>query len=746
MTSHVSDQRLFADQVRHLYTNQKAGLLANLLNSLIVGVVFWKHVEVGYLVSWIIMVCCLTLGRYFFSVFYFRSQAEEKVKSGKWALLYIGGLVISGLLWGGAGVLFFIPDSTPHQIFLAFVLGGMVAGAAASTSALKHVFLLYIAVTLFPITGNFFLVDNEIHRAMGVMLLVYILGCIFLSRGVHRMIVDSLRVAYENEEEVRVRRKAEDELRSHQNRLESIVGRRTEELTMKNRALEEEVVERLNVEKQLRISEKKFRTLFDSTHDAIMIYDMQGALIEVNKVACERLGYTRQELLSMAPGEFVAPHYAGLITERMEKLREVDEAIFETAHLARNGEVVPVELSIKKIDYDGKQALLGVARDISERKKREAEALRTQKLESLGVLAGGIAHDFNNLLTVILGNISLARLSSPPDSVIFKSLGDTEKAALRAKSLTQQLLTFSKGGAPVKETAAIHDIIQDSADFALRGSKSVCHYHLSETLWCINADRGQLGQVFQNLVINASQAMPEGGGIHISASNVELQNEEIPPLVGGRYLRISVRDEGPGIPVKDFEKIFDPYFSTKQSGSGLGLAVVYSVIRNHDGLIALHSPTGKGATFEIYLPAVMAEGCARSFPGETIGKGKGRVLVMDDDKMIQEVAEHILRSLGFDVEKADDGETAIALYVQARDEGRPFDVVIMDLTIPGGMGGERAIEKLREIDPRVKAIVSSGYATNSVMANYDRFGFKGVAPKPFTVQELSKVVMNVLAE
>jgi PAS domain S-box-containing protein len=495
----------------------------------------------------------------------------------------------------------------------------------------------------------------------------------------------------------------------------------------------------------LRASEKKFRALFDSTNDAILIYSLDCGLLEVNRATCERLGYSREELLALPVTELVAPPYGSQVKERIEQLSKAGTAIFESAHRKKDGSIVPTEQSCSLIDYDTGKAILCVARDISGRKRADEERLRTQKLESLGVLAGGIAHDFNNLLTGILGNLSLARASLPTSGVAAERLAETEKATLRARDLTQQLLTFAKGGAPIKKEASLAGIIQDAANFAVRGTKAMCRYDLAEDLWLAEVDTGQLGQVLQNLVINAVHAMPEGGALNLGARNVTVNAGEL-PLAPGRYVLITVKDHGIGIQPEHLAKIFDPYFSTKQSGSGLGLAVVYSIIANHGGHITVQSELGKGTTFSIYIPsagkAPLAEKSTQ--PTAPLNKGQGKILVMDDEELIRDVCTAMLKQLGYEPHTAHDGEEAIARYLQAKNEGHPFDLVIMDLTIPGGMGGKEAMAQLRQLDPQVKAVVSSGYANDPIMANFSEYGFCGMVPKPFSLKDISKLLQIVL--
>lgn len=495
----------------------------------------------------------------------------------------------------------------------------------------------------------------------------------------------------------------------------------------------------------LHASEKKFRALFDSTNDAILIYSLDCRLLKVNQATCERLGYSREELLALPFAQLVAPPYASLAEDRIEQLKKDGTAIFESAHLTKNGDIIPIEQSCSLIEYDAQTAILCISRDISERKRLDEERLRTQKLESLGVLAGGIAHDFNNLLTGILGNLSLAKADLPETGPVAQRLAETGKATLRARDLTQQLLTFAKGGAPIKTEAALDGLIQDAAGFAVRGTKAVCEYDFAEDLWLAEVDTGQLSQVLQNLVINAVHAMPEGGAIRLGARNLIVANGEL-PLAPGKYVLITVRDQGLGIPPEHLAKIFDPYFTTKQSGSGLGLAVVYSIIANHAGHITVQSEPGKGTVFSIYLPSTGKQPLAEKpvAAKALLAKGQGKILVMDDEELIRNVSTAMLRQLGYEAHPANDGEEAITRYLQAQKDGQPFDLVIMDLTVPGGMGGKEAMAHLRQIDPKVRAVVSSGYANDPIMANFREYGFCGVAPKPFSLQELSDLLHVIL--
>lgn len=401
-------------------------------------------------------------------------------------------------------------------------------------------------------------------------------------------------------------------------------------------------------------------------------------------------------------------------------------------------------------DADIRQAtlLMDAVLRIAELRRADEEknrlALRMQKLESLGVLAGGIAHDFNNMLAGILGNINLVGLELGDREELRSCLHEAEKAAERAKGLTQQLLTFARGGAPLRKVVALPDLLVETGTFAARGSQAQCVFDLAEDLWAAEIDPGQIGQVINNLVINAVQAMPSGGPIEIAAGNIDVDSASGAPVSPGQYIRLTVRDRGVGIDLEYIEKIFDPYFTTKEQGSGLGLAASHAIVRNHQGAILVASKPGEGTLFTLYLPAAGVQPEANPGESQPVGKGQGRILVMDDEPSLRDLLLRILNISGYEAVVTADGTEAVEAYQQALASGAAFDAVILDLTVAGGMGGRETLEKLRAIDPQVVAIVSSGYSKDPVMANYRSYGFAGVACKPYTVQDLQAELHRVL--
>jgi PAS domain S-box-containing protein len=396
-------------------------------------------------------------------------------------------------------------------------------------------------------------------------------------------------------------------------------------------------------------------------------------------------------------------------------------------------------------DLDGKvEGAILVFRDISDRVIMEEEMIKTSKIESLSVFAGGIAHDFNNLLTSILGNISLYRITAGSEGGKADFIDEIEKASRRAKDLTLQLLTFSKGGAPLKQTTSIQNLLRDTAEFALSGSHVKCEFDIANDLLNADVDEGQISQVIHNLVLNACQAMPERGTIRIEARNHSEKDGDDPALPPGDYILISVIDRGTGMDERIIPNIFDPFFTTKDKGTGLGLAVTYSIVKKHAGHITVKSRPGEGSTFDVYLPATASMPPHRKKASGRKKARVGKILIMDDEKMVLDVGTRMLQHMGFEVDAAVNGDEAIRLYRKARESNRPYDAVIMDLTIPGGMGGKEAMGILREFDPGIVAIVSSGYSNDPIMAQYREHGFMDMVAKPYIYEDLEEVLNRVL--
>jgi signal transduction histidine kinase len=392
------------------------------------------------------------------------------------------------------------------------------------------------------------------------------------------------------------------------------------------------------------------------------------------------------------------------------------------------------------------QANTALLEQMAERQRMEEELLKARKIKSVGVLAAGIAHDFNNLLTGILGYVSLAKVVAQTDVKVVAYLTEAEQACQRATALTQQLLTFAKGGAPVRHTISLVELITECVGFVLRGANVRSDIQIAANLWPVDVDAGQINQVIHNVVLNAMQAMPGGGTVQVRAENAALAAGMLFSLPEGHYVKITVQDTGCGIPKEVLSNIFDPYFTTKAEGSGLGLTTAYTIVIKHEGYIIIDSEVGVGTTVVIYLPASQQVTVSTQPHAPVSLSGSGRILVVDDEAMIRNVLRQLLESMGYTVECVQDGTEAVVAYQCAQAAGQPFAAVILDYTIPGGMGGLETLAHLRSIDPQVTALISSGYANNPVIADWAYYGFRGVVAKPYTMAQLQEVLHNVLQE
>ncbi|NOY12389.1 MAG: PAS domain S-box protein [Deltaproteobacteria bacterium] len=510
---------------------------------------------------------------------------------------------------------------------------------------------------------------------------------------------------------------------------------------------------RRQAEEALQQNEAKFRRLIESSSDWIWEVNKDGVFTYASPQIETILGYKPEEVIGRTPFELMPEDEAEQTTKIFTELIETGRPIvmLENVCLHKDGRLILLETSgVPVFDAAGEvSGYSGIDRDITERKKVEESLQKMEKLESIGTLAGGIAHDFNNILMGLFGNISMAKRDLPDDHPVLKRLAEAENSMNRATRLTKQLLTFAKGGAPVRENVCIAQLAEEVVRFDLSGSNVKLVFNQADDLWSAEVDKGQIQQVFSNLSINANQAMPDGGHLYLTLENLDNSAGSVPSLKKGKYIKVSVRDEGTGIAEKHFERIFDPYFSTKQSGSGLGLATVHSIIHKHGGDISVASESGKGTVFTFYLPAAEApqQSPVEQPASHTPAEGqKGRILVMDDEVMVCDLAVQMLETSGFAVATAADGQRAIDMYKQSMEDGETFAAVIMDLTIPGGIGGKEAIKEIIAIDPEARVIVSSGYADDPVMANYSAYGFQGIIAKPYTLDNLQDVLGRILAE
>jgi signal transduction histidine kinase/CheY-like chemotaxis protein len=612
--SNRSTQRLLSAQLRLVYDNATLGAAVHVLAATVLCGLLWHLIARPRVIGWWLYIALVAGFRYTLARRYRQaSPVSTDLEAWRRAFLISVGMAATG--WGAAGALLYPQAHLGSQVILLFVLGGMMLGASSLLAPLTAAFVPYLSLAGLIPTFRLLADGDETHISMGLLTGAFTIATLLGTLRMHRTIIASIRLQFENQELVEELRTANQQVAAWNQELERHVEERTAELQ--------------------------------------------------------------------------------LSTEQLKT-------------------------------------------EIARRHQTEEELLRARKLESLGVLAGGIAHDFNNFLTVVQGNIEVAKSRLPSAEPAQSFLDQAVSACQRAKFLSSQLLTFAKGGTPVRRVVSMTELIADAVHLAQTGSHVRIVTQLAEGLWSSDVDAGQIGQVLHNILLNAREATTGSGAIEIRASNIAGDDSE-------PWVRITIRDEGTGIAPDTLRRIFDPYFSTKPGGSGLGLATAYAIVSKHGGVISARSTLAVGTEFTIDLPASSVDPLPAVVLTETTHTGSERLLVMDDDPSLRILSQGVLTHLGYDVQIAADGAEAIALYRKAAAEGRRFDAVLLDLTVTGGMGGVEAATKLRELDPTATLIVSSGYSDAPVMSHFSEYGFDAVIEKPWTVQAMSEVLRTVLA-
>lgn len=500
-----------------------------------------------------------------------------------------------------------------------------------------------------------------------------------------------------------------------------------------------ELVERNQTRAQLQSCAASMGNILENTADGFFAVDGEWKITHFNRKAEQLLGRKRERVIGQ---------------ELWSSFPELADTLFETNYRRVMADQIVVEFEasdeqgrnwLEVLAYPSNDGVSVFFRDVTERKRVEDERLTTSKLESLGTLAGGIAHDLNNILTVISGNIGLAQIEAPSDcGTLLSFLSKAGQAAQHAAHLSSQLLTFSKGGAPLKKITAVASLLSQAAEFSLYGSNLRADIHVAQDLWKAEIDSGQIEQVINALVLNAREAMPHGGTVRLGARNVELEAGAVMQLPPGRYLKVSITDRGNGIPEELTTKIFDPYFTTKPDASGLGLSISYSIVKKHGGVLQLEESSNEGSTFAFYLPASERAGNALDqLPVRSARFNHQRVLVMDDEAAIRDLTSQLLGTLGYEVTAVPEGLEAIRVYERALRRSERFQAVILDATVRGGLGGIATIERLRELDPNVNAIICSGYSDEAALAQFLAYGFRAALPKPFTRGELAEALQQM---
>jgi signal transduction histidine kinase/CheY-like chemotaxis protein len=602
--------QIYVEQIRLLYTNAYVGIAVSIVAVPLLVYLLWDAVPHNRAVAWLAAASTIAVVRFVAVRRYWHASDVERSSRG-WAAIFVTGATMAGAGWGTASILLFPENSLETQVFLGFVLGGMMLGGASLLAPRAEAFLPFLLLTGIPGALRLFFGPDKIHLGMGTFALLFTLATIVTTWRIHLTVRSALRLRFEKRDLVA------------------------------SLQLEKQHTEALNQELEQRVEQR-------------------------------------------------------------------------TAELHESN--------------------IRLQAEMEQRRQAEEELVRSRKLESLAVLAGGIAHDFNNFLTVVQGNATLARDAMPERDTARQYLDQLLAASDRAGALASQLLSFSKGSDPVRRAVPMGRLLTEAAEGARAGTNFRLDVEIAEKLWAAEVDASQMSQAIHNVVVNACQSMPEGGVARLHAENVWDDAGE-----RNRYVRISVEDRGCGIPADVLPRIFDPYFTTKVDGRGLGLSAAYTIVNRHGGRITVDSTPRSGTTVCIYLPACDLPVPDTDSAGPALpAKGWGRVLVMDDDEALRMLLVNALTRLGYEVESAGDGAEALALYPAGR-----FDAVLLDLTVPGGMGGAETAARLRDLDPKVKVIVSSGYSDAPVMADFRRYGFDAVIRKPWTLEQLAQVVQTV---
>ncbi|UCH92468.1 MAG: response regulator [Candidatus Aminicenantes bacterium] len=760
--------RLYINQVRQLYERGPVGIIATLVNAGLLSFIQWPVISPAVILTWVSLLFVITLVRGIYIYKYLRTPSES-LQSRRWGTWFVIGLGISGIVWGAVGIFLFPGQDLARQIFPAFVLGGMVAGATSAFSALKMAYFAYSIPALLPIIIRFFSIGDNIHFIMGVMSTLFALLMTVTAIRSHNMLKTSLELGFENkslvnylseakdkaermnkklEAEILERKKVEQELKKHQEQLETMVEERTLELKEANKELKMEISERKQAEEALRESEEKYRLLVDHANDGIFI--VQDEVIKFANPPIFRIsGYSPQELTAIPFLNLIHPEDRSKLRDRYKKIKKEEiPGSYSVRVISKSGQEFFVSINHVLIRWEGRPAALNFLRDITQQKKLEAQLQLAQKMQSIGTLAGGIAHDFNNLLMGIQGNISLMLDNFTPGHPDHKKLKQIDQYVQSGANLTKQLLGFARSGKYEVNPTNLNEIIEKTSSMFGRTRKEIKIFtKFQENIWTVEVDAGQIEQVFLNIYINAWQAMPRGGELHIETGNTMLKKRDAKShdVKPGKYVKISITDTGIGIDDEIRQRIFDPFFTTKEigRGTGLGLASAYGIIRNHDGIIDIESEKGKGTTFYIYLPASEKKvPLALTKQASTkLLSGAGTILLVDDEDIILDVGKQMLQRMGFEVKTANNGKEAIRVFKENRDN---IDLIILDIIMPE-MDGTVIYDSLKGIDPGIKVLISSGYSFDDNASEMMKKGCRGFIQKPFSMNTLSTKLNEILS-
>ncbi len=749
----ISNQSIyFNDLIDQAFSHLPKALLANFLLSSILITVLWNEVPQQKLIAWTSMLWAITIARSF-QYHRYRSRTDNSAKN--WAFHFSVGVTLTGVLWGASGIVLFAETSLPHQVFLVFVLGGLISGATTSLAARQWVLRVFVGLLFIPITVRFFLIGGEIYIAMGVMLLIYGGICIGMSSDIYAMLITSIHLRHENKDEIEERKKVENKLRHYKESLEEIVENRTA-------SLQEEITIRKQVEDALRISNERYHQITSNLPGLVyqfMVHpDGSYSMPYISEGVHSVFGVTSEEVVEDVSSilQFLHPddtqefyHSIKKSAESLSPYNNEFRALIDGKLLWINAKSHPKKISTGEIIYDG------ILFDITHLKKMEAEKStlesqlrQTHKMEAIGTLAGGIAHDFNNILAAILGYADMAKDDIPDRNPAQELIDEVIKAGNRAKDLVKQILAFSRKADQSRVPLQIHHLINEVTNFLRATIPSTIEIRLNIDPNCgtVLADPTQIHQILLNLCTNASHAMEEKGGVlTITLKAVERPSETMENdsnMQPSPYILLAVKDTGIGIESDHLERIFDPYYTTKEvgKGSGMGLAVVHGIVHSHEGLIEVESTPGQGTIFKLFFQRIDADVDQIKPDTSPFLTGTERILLVDDDPTIVNLTQARLEKLGYQVTSMTSSTETLALFAS---DPNAYDLVITDQTMPE-ITGVQLTKKLLKTRPDIPIIMCTGYSSTIDSEKANLIGTKAFIMKPIDTRELAKTVRHAL--
>ncbi len=755
MVSEFDNERFYLDRLGQLYDKSLISIVANCLNSVILCYVLKNIIQMPLLVAWLLAVQVLSLFRGFL-VYKYKHARVSFSNSRTWYLLVLTGIGLSGILWGVTGIALFPKDSIPHQVFVAFLLGGMIAGSVGIHSVVLTAFLIFSVPTAAPIIIRLLVIGDDIHFLMGVLSFIFWILMLFTARRFNVAINTSLNLKFQNTDliqelktEIKERKRIENELLENQEHIESIVKARTTELKRVNEKLNKKFADHRRSEKALQKSEEKYRNLVENINDIIYTTNQNGIVNYISPKVESLFGYRPEEIIGRHYSDFM---YQEDIPRSNEQFRERLSGRIEPGEyrvLNKSGDIRWVRSSSLPItEGDRIVGLRGVLTDITKSRQLEVRLQQAHKMEAIGTLAGGIAHDFNNVLGIIMGNTELAMGDAPERNPAHDHLKEIKTAIIRAKEIVRQLLRVSRKTETNRIPINSIHVIKESLKFLRATLPKTIAIRQTFPAKCdtVLADPTQIHQVMINLGTNAAHAMQEKGGVlEVSLSNMNLYQSAVEKTHGlspGNYVRLSVRDTGHGIDPKNQGRIFDPYFTTKGfgEGSGMGLAVVHGIVKSCKGEITVESDVGKGTTFNIYFPVTEEPVFVEPKRSEMIPKGSEKIMLVDDEASIAAIGKEMLSRLGYQVKAGTDPLQALEAV---KADPKQFDLIVLDMTMPQ-MTGDQLAKEILKIRSDMPMILCTGYSEKMDEKRAEALGLKAFVMKPITLIEIATTIRKVL--